>query len=59
MTIGLEVKTDFNFCDTSERELIDLDSTCKYEIKQSEEIDILNMKTSNSQFETFFVFNQI
>ena len=59
VTFGLEVKTDFNFCDTSERELINLDSTCDYEKTQSKEIEILNMKDSNSQFETFFVFNQI
>ena len=59
MTFGLKVETNFNFCDTSERELINLDSTCDFENKQQKEMTIQNMKNSTSLFETFFVFNQI
>ena len=54
----LETNADFKFCDINERKMIDIESTCKSDISKNKEIEILNLKNQNSNFETFYVFNQ-
>ena len=58
LVFTLETNADFKFCDTNERKMINIESTCTNDISKNKEIEILNLKNQNSNFETFYVFNQ-
>ena len=44
LVFTLETNADFKFCDTNERKMINIESTCSNDISKNKEIEILNLK---------------
>jgi alkyl sulfatase BDS1-like metallo-beta-lactamase superfamily hydrolase len=53
---GLEITSDFNFCDNSEKIIVDIENSCKIKTSIINEIDVFNLKNFNTPSELIHVF---